>query len=137
MLLFVILNTSMHLYIRLCLSIHWSVCRSSISPSVCWSICHTIAEIIDNGPKMFSPSIGSSVCTSIILRGIVCLSVRPSVCPSVHPSVRLSVRRSVCRSVHPSVTLEMRKYDQKRIKTCHIHCIGALSVHSLVCVSIS
>ena len=60
-------------------------------------------------------------------------------CPSVRRSVRPSVRPSVRRSVGHKVlfSLEMRKYDQKMVNACHIHCLGVLSVHSFVCLCVS
>ena len=52
-------------------------------------------------------------------------------CPSDRRSVHQSVRHKIL------FLLEMRKYDQKRVNICHslnMHCTGALSKRSFVCV---
>ncbi len=65
-----------------------------------------------------------SVCLS------VCPSVRPSVCLSVCPCVCLSVRVSVCLSVCPCVCLSVR--PSVRVSVCLSVCV---SVHMPACPS--
>ena len=73
-------------------------------------------------------------CLSAHLSISVCLSLRPSVCPSFHLSDCLSLRLSVClsSSVHLSVRLPVR------LSVCPSVCLSVyLSVLSLCLLSVS
>ena len=93
------------------------VCLSTCT--VCLFICLSITALCCLSASLFmcpsnevpSPSVSLSTCCVCLPAYLsVCLSVRPSLCPSVCLSVRPAVYLSVCLSVRPSVCLSVCMY---------------------------